>query len=179
MFFYIADKQTISQIVCKFIRNGEIFVIFWPPESRLGNRKGKRETEKRWLGKSSISKSWGEVDESRSNANANANRQTILAICNRAILRFVIELNLPTVVYRTNVSLFSSIASTASFSQYWAVMMAMVGCLLEAIVGICLTTLISLSSWWMRVYALYSIDLIRPRSCSDLITSRTSCSLQP
>uniref|UniRef100_A0A182VBT0 Uncharacterized protein n=1 Tax=Anopheles merus TaxID=30066 RepID=A0A182VBT0_ANOME len=53
---------------------------------------------------------------------------------------------LPTVVYRTNVSLFSSMASTASFSQYCAVMMAMVGCLFDAIVGICLTILMAWSS---------------------------------
>lgn len=47
--------------------------------------------------------------------------------------------NSPTVVYRTNVSLFSSIASTAIFSQYWAVITAIVGCFELTIVGICLT----------------------------------------
>uniref|UniRef100_A0A8D8NXS3 (northern house mosquito) hypothetical protein n=1 Tax=Culex pipiens TaxID=7175 RepID=A0A8D8NXS3_CULPI len=85
----------------------------------------------------------------------------------------------PTVVYRTKVSLFSSIASTASFSQYWAVMMAIVGCLLDAIVGICLTILISLSSWWIRVNELYSMDLMRPRSLSSSMICSTSSSSQP
>lgn len=86
---------------------------------------------------------------------------------------------LPTVVYRTNVSLFSSIASTANFSQYCAVMMAIVGCLFDAMVGICLTTLISVSSWWIRVKELYSIDLIMPRALSDNMICRTSSSDQP
>lgn len=54
-------------------------------------------------------------------------------------------MNLPTVVYRTNVSLFSIMASTANFSQYWAVIIAIVGCLELTIVGICLTTVTCVS----------------------------------
>lgn len=52
------------------------------------------------------------------------------------------ELNSPTVVYLTNVSLLSTMASTANFSQYRAVMMAMLGCFADTIFGICFTT------WW-------------------------------
>lgn len=82
-------------------------------------------------------------------------------------------------MYRTKVSLFSSMLSTATFSQYCAVMTAIVGCLLEAIVGICFTTLISLSSWWILVNELNSIDLMRPRVCSEMMILRTSSSDQP
>lgn len=49
----------------------------------------------------------------------------------------------PSVLQRTKVFLFSIMTSTASFSQYWAVMMAMVGCWEPCTVGICRTSFTS------------------------------------
>ena len=47
--------------------------------------------------------------------------------------------------YLTKVCLFVIMASTAIFSKYWLVMIAMVGCLAASTFGICFTTVTS--SW--------------------------------
>ena len=51
----------------------------------------------------------------------------------------------PTVAYLTKVCRLVIIASTAIFSKYWLVIIAMVGCLAASTFGICLTTVTS--SW--------------------------------
>lgn len=89
--------------------------------------------------------------------------------------------DLPIVVYRTKVSLFSIMASTANFSQYCAVMMAMVGCFELAIVGICFTMV----TWWesccdcCRVKAPWSMALTSWRDWRAARHWATSSSSQP
>lgn len=78
-----------------------------------------------------------------------------------------LNFNLPTVVYRTKVSLFSIMASTANFSQYWAVIMAIVGCLELAIVGICLTIVTWTSCDCCLVKAPCSKFLTKLRDCNS------------
>lgn len=89
------------------------------------------------------------------------------------------NINLPTVVYLTKVSLFSIIASTANFSQYWAVIMAIVGCLALAIVGICFTMVTCVSHDCCLVNAPCSIALTRPLDCNSARWWATSSSSQP
>ena len=62
-----------------------------------------------------------------------------------------LRVHLPTVAYLTKVCLLLIMASTAIFSKYWLVMMAMVGCLAASTFGICFTTVTSSCSAWTLV----------------------------
>lgn len=101
---------------------------------------------------------------------------------NKSALRFPNTQTLvPSTLYLTYVSLFSIIASTANFSQNWAVIMAIVGCWLRPTSGICRTRFTWVSSLVTRTTCLpapgESVKRATPLATSSNTNWWTSSSL--